>query len=124
MLVLPGSFNLKWSQAAGFRLVEFVFDDGIYTAAAGAFPEGITKRGQVFGAACGNDFDMTTFSVPHPSAQTDGSSLTVHVPAKTYSLHTAFDKVMTDHRSHGEPMPVFQMMGVDASRGRMRPHIF
>jgi hypothetical protein len=54
---------------------------------------------QVFRAARRNNLHMAIFGIPNPPAQANLCRLSLHKPAKSDALNSAFDKVMAHHGS-------------------------
>ena len=71
--------------------------NGIDAAAARAFAQGPGQTRQYFSLTGGNHLYVTIFGIAYPSMQCESRRLAMDEPAKTHSLHAAFDEVMTDH---------------------------
>src|ERR1700733_7106282 len=111
---LPGSFNLKWSQAFAFAGIKIAPLDGIHAAAARSFGEQRLQVLQLGFFAHRNHFHVTALRIAHPTAQTQRCGLAMHKPAKAHALHAAFDEVIADHSGERS---VLQSMPGSASRG-------
>jgi hypothetical protein len=84
-----------------------VLNQAINAAAARAAAQTGAKLGEVGFTASGYDFDIAIFGVANPAAQFELAGFAVNKPAKAYSLHTALNQKMENHRDR--PVPVLQM---------------
>jgi hypothetical protein len=103
---LPGALDFEVFEVGGFGFVEFVFDDVVDTAAAGAFLELGAEVGEVFGEAGGDDLDGTVVGVADPAAEAQFRGFAVDEPAEADALYAATDEEVEDHEaevsvSHG-----------------------
>ena len=92
--VLPGSFNLKWSELRAFALGQFMFNDGIDAAAARTLVQRNLQLGQNIWFASGDDLNVAVVGVADPAAQAKLRRFPLHKPAEADALHAAFYKVM------------------------------
>jgi hypothetical protein len=82
---------VKRTEAFSFGFCEFLLDDGIDAASAGAFAQGLMQFGKVVRLSGGEDLDMAVFSVADPAAQANFGSFAMDEPAKSDALDAAFD---------------------------------
>jgi hypothetical protein len=86
-LSLPRSVDLEGGEVLDFAFVHVVFHEAVDAGAARAAAKTGTKLGEVGGVTGGNNFHVAVFGVAHPAAQLKFTRLTLHKPAKAYTLH-------------------------------------
>ena len=94
---LPGTFNGEGAEVGGLGFDQFVFDDGIDPAAAGAFMQLRAEVGEGFGGARGDDLDFAAVVVADAAVETEFGGLAVDEPAEAYALNPATNKEMDYH---------------------------
>jgi hypothetical protein len=82
---------LKRAEAFAFRLCQFLLQDGIHAASAGAFLQGLMEIGEVRRVTAGHDFDMAVFGIPNPAAQFKLGRFAMDKPTEADALDAAFD---------------------------------
>ena len=82
---------------SGFGFDEFVLEDGVYAAAAGAFVQFGAQLGKGLGGAGGDHFDLTRVIVADPAVKAEFSGLAMDEPAEAYALYTAANQEMDHH---------------------------
>jgi hypothetical protein len=86
-----------------------VFDEVVYSTAAGATTEALAKVVEIFCGASGDNFDVTIFGVADPATQVEFAGFAVNEPAEAYALYATFDEEVEDHVDQGS---VFQRVAV------------
>ena len=94
---LPGAFDLEGAQVFAFFLVQMMFDDAIYTAAARAAAEALAQVGEIFGGAGGDYFNIAIFCISDPAAQVEFAGFAVDEPAEADSLYAALNEKVENH---------------------------
>jgi hypothetical protein len=91
--------DFKWLEGFGFRIGEFVLDDGVDAAAARAFVQLGAEVGEGFGVTGGDEFHFPAVGVADPAVQGELGGLALDEPAEADALHSAADEEVEDHIS-------------------------
>ena len=88
---------VKAPRVSASDAAEFVLDEAVDAAAAGALADGGAKVGELLGGAAGNDFDGAIVGVANPAVKAELGGFALDIPAEADALNAAGDKRVLNH---------------------------